>query len=98
MVKRDVPKRVTLPNGRTFIAHYKRTTRAHLPANIHLARPYKQRAAPNGKRRRLRVAAAPTAQQGQGIGDIFRFAKQIVKRKAARNFGKMALEQLPGVV
>ena len=41
MVQGDVPKRVTLPNGRTFFARYKRTTRAHLPANIHLARPYK---------------------------------------------------------
>ena len=69
-----------------------------MPANIHLARPYKQRAAPNRKRRRLPVAAAPTAQQGQGTGDIFRFAKKIVKRKVACNFGKMALEQLPGVV
>ena len=98
MVKRGIPKRVTLPNSRTFLARYKRTTRAHLPANIHLARPYKQRGAPKGKRRPLRVAAAPTAQQGQGIGDIFRFAKKVVKRKVARNFGKMALEQLPGVV
>ena len=41
MVKRDVPKRITLPNGRTVFACYKRTTRGHLPANIHLARPYK---------------------------------------------------------
>ena len=53
MVKRDVPKKVILPNGRNFLARYKRTTRAHLPANIHLARPYKQCAAPKGKRRRL---------------------------------------------
>ena len=50
MVKRDVPKRVTLPNGRTFLARYKRTTRAHLTANIHLARSYKERAAPKGKK------------------------------------------------
>ena len=53
MVKRDVPKKVILPNGRTFLARYKRTTRAHFPANIHLARPYKQCAAPKGKRRHL---------------------------------------------
>ena len=50
MVKRDVPKRVTLPKGRTFLARYKRTTRAHLTANIHLARSYKERAAPKGKK------------------------------------------------
>ena len=76
MVKRDVPKKVILPNGRNFLARYKRTTRAHLPANIHLARLYKQCAAPKGKRRRLWAAAPPAAQQGQGIGDIFCFAKK----------------------
>ena len=65
MVKRDVPKRVTLPNDRTFLACYKRTTRAHLPANIHLARPYKQCAVPKGKRRPPQAAAAPAAQQGK---------------------------------
>ena len=98
MVKSDVPKRVTLPNSRAFFARYKRTTRAHLPANIHLARPYKQRAVPKGKRKRPRAAAAPVAQKGQGIGDIFCFAKKIAKSKVVRNIGKMALEQLPGAV
>ena len=52
IVKRQTPKRVTLPNGRTFYAKYKRTTRAELPANVHLQRPYKQRAAPRARRRR----------------------------------------------
>ena len=75
MVKRDVPKRVTLPNGRTFLARYKQTTRAHLPANIYLARPYKQRAVRKGKRRHSQAAATPAAQQGQGFGYIFCFAK-----------------------
>ena len=46
MVKRQNPKRVTLPNGRTFYAKYKRTTRAELPVNVHLQRGYRQRAAP----------------------------------------------------
>ena len=34
MVKLNVPKRVTLPNGRTFNAHYKRIPRGELPPNI----------------------------------------------------------------
>ena len=34
MMKRETPKRVTQPNGRTFVVKYKRVTRAHLPANI----------------------------------------------------------------
>ena len=41
-MKRETLKRVTLPNGRTFIVRYKCVKRAHLPANIHLRRPYKQ--------------------------------------------------------
>ena len=49
MVKRDMLKRVTLLNGRTFMARYKRVTRRNLPPNIHLEQPYKQRAAPKGK-------------------------------------------------
>ena len=61
MVKWDVPKRITLPNGRTFLAPYKRTTRPHLPANIHLTKLYKQRAGPKGKRRHSQAAAAPAA-------------------------------------
>ena len=42
MVKRQNPKRVTLPNARAFYARYKRTTRAELPANVRLQRPYRK--------------------------------------------------------
>ena len=48
MVKKQNPKRVTLPNGRTFYARYKGATRADLHANVRLERPYRQRAAPRG--------------------------------------------------
>ena len=48
MVKRVNPKRVTLPNSRTFYARYKPATRANLPANVRLEHPYRQRAAPRG--------------------------------------------------
>ena len=41
MMKRERPKRGTLPNGRTFIARYQRVERAHLPANVRSVRPYK---------------------------------------------------------
>ena len=34
MEKLNVPKRVTLPNGRTFVARYKRISRDDLPLNI----------------------------------------------------------------
>ena len=63
MIKLNVPKRVTLPNGRTFVARYKRIPRDQLPPNIVMRRTYTQRAAPRGRRRRR-------AQQGQGIFDF----------------------------
>ena len=46
MMKLNVPKRVTLPNGRTFVARYKRIPRDQLPPNIVMRRTYTQRAAP----------------------------------------------------
>ena len=39
MIKKETPKRVTLPDGRTFVARYRGVTRAHLPANIRLRHP-----------------------------------------------------------
>ena len=54
MEKLNVPKRVTLPNGRTFVAHYKHILRDDLPLNIVMRRTYRQRAAPRGRRRRQR--------------------------------------------
>ena len=72
IVKRQTPKKVTLPNGRTFYAKHKRATCADLSANVRLERPYKQRAASKGRRRRLR-------QGGRGFksafGKLMRFAK-----------------------
>ena len=38
MMKLNVPKRVTLPNGRTFVARYKRIMRDQLPPNIIMRR------------------------------------------------------------
>ena len=75
MVKRETPKRVTLPNGRTFVARYKRVTHAYLPANICLRQPYKERAVPRGRCRR-QIAV----QQGRGfLSNILKFAEKIAK-------------------
>ena len=54
IMKLNVPKRVTLLNGRTFVARYKRIPRDQLPPNIVMRRTYTQRAAPRGRRRRHR--------------------------------------------
>ena len=56
--------KVTLPNGRTFLARYKRAKRSELPPNIIMRRNFTQRAASRGRRRRVR------AQQRQGIFDF----------------------------
>ena len=64
MIKRQNPKRVTLPNGRTFYARYKWATRADLPANVRLERPYRQGDAPRGRRWRVR-------QGGRGLKSAF---------------------------
>ena len=95
MIKRQNPKRVTLPNGRTFYARYRRATRAELPANVHLNRPYRQRAAPRGRRRRVR-------QGGRGFKSAFKkafnFAKKISKNKAVRNIGRAIISEAPGAL
>ena len=92
MEKLNVPKRVTLPNGRTFVARYKRISRDDLPLNIRMRRTYRQRAAPRGRRRR---------QRGQGI---FSFMKKVAKKakKLAQNpmvraLAKKGIEYAPGI-
>ena len=52
MMKISTPKRVTLPNGRTFVAQYNYVSRAQLPANVTIRQRYTQRAAPKQKRRK----------------------------------------------
>ena len=70
MAKLNVPKRVTLPNGRTFVTRYKRVRRGELSPNVVMRRTCTQSAAPRYRRCRR-------AQQGQGIFDFV--------RKVARN-------------
>ena len=88
MVKPNVQKRVTLPNGRTFVARYKRIKRSELPPSIVMSRTYTQRAAPRGRHRRRR------AQQGQGTFD---FVKKVVKNLLVKQLAKKGLEYAPGV-
>ena len=95
MVRRANPKQVTLPNSRSFLARCRLATRAELPANVHLNRPYKQRAAPKGQRRRAR-------QGGRGFKSAFKkafnFAKKISKNKAVRNIGRAIISEAAGAL
>ena len=85
MRRLDTPKRVTLPNGRTFVARYKRVSRAYLPANIILKRCYRQRAALRGRRRRKRSRG------------LFSFIKKLAKNPAIRSLAKQGIKHLPGL-
>ena len=87
MMKLNVPKRVTLPNGRTFVACYKRIPRDQLPPNIVMRRTYTQSAASRGRRRRR-------AQQGQGIFD---FVKKVARNPLVKSIAKKGFEYVPGV-
>ena len=86
MVKLATPKRVTLPNGRTFVARYKRIKRSELPPNIIMRRTYRDRAAVG--RRRVR------RQQGQGIFD---FVRKAAKNPLVKTIAKKGLEYAPEI-
>ena len=48
-MKRERPKAIELPEGRTFCARYKWVTRNHLPTNIRMRRWNRQKAAPRNR-------------------------------------------------
>ena len=113
MIKRETPKRVTLPNGRTFLARYRRATRNDLPANVTFPRVYKERAAPKGKRRRRRVISyrerqrealrrRARTQRGRGIGSLFKKAYKLGKRalnsRIGRKIAKAAVSEIPDLL
>ena len=52
MRRLDTPKKMTLPNGRTFYAKYQRVPRSQLPPNVIMKTKNRRRAEPNGRRRR----------------------------------------------
>ena len=85
MMKLNVPKRVTLLNGRTFVTRYKRIPRDQLPPNIVMGRTYTQRAAPRGRRCRQRRRRT------------FNFVKKVAKNSLVKSLARKGLEYTPGV-
>ena len=113
MIKRATPKRVTLPDGRTFLARYKRATRDDLPPNINLPRVYKERAAPKDRRRRRRLVPyrerqraalrrRARAQRGRGLGSVFKKVYKLGKRALNSRLGeritRAAVSEIPDVL
>ena len=52
MRRLDTPKKMTLPNGRTFYAKYQRVPRSQLPPNVIIKTKNRRKAEHNGRRRR----------------------------------------------
>ena len=114
MIKRATPKRVTLPNGRTFLARYRRATRDDLPPNVTFPRVYKERAAPKGKRRRRRrkmsyrerqrevLRKRARAQRGRGLGSVLKKAYKLGKRafnsRLGRRITRAAVSEIPDLL
>ena len=96
MKKLDIPKRVTLPNGRTFTARFRRATRDELPNNITMRRTYRNnfakgaRRIPTGARRGRRRRV----QSGRGI---FSFIKKVAKNPILRDIAKTGAKYIPGL-
>ena len=95
MVKRETPKKVMLPNGRTFYARYKQATRVDLPANIHLERLYKQRAAPKGRHCRVRQGRRGFK---SAYSKLMRFAKKVGNNKVFKNVAGAVLKEVSGAI
>ena len=113
MIKKERPKRVTLPDGRTFLARYRCATRDDLPANIALPRIYKERAAPKGKRRRRNrldvyrerqrgALRRRAAQRGRGIGSFlkkgFKLGKRALNSRLGKRLARAAISEVPDVL
>ena len=84
MRKRATPKRVTLPNCRTFAARYKRVPRSELPTCIHMNRTYRGRVA-QGRQRRCQ-------KRGRGLISTF---KKIAKHPITKQLIRTGAEHLP---
>ena len=85
MMKLNVPKRVTFPNGRTFVARYKRIPRDQLLLNMVMRRTYTKRTAPRASRSRR-------AQQWQGI---FALIKNVAKNPLVKSVARRGLKYAP---
>ena len=83
----NTPKRVTLPNGKTFYAKCTRVPRSELPPNIILRRQYKRRDAPKGRRIR---AVRKGRQRDRGFSSSL---KKFANNPLVKKIGKAALKK-----
>ena len=94
MKKLDIPKRVTLPNGRTFTARFRRATRDELPNNITMRRTYRNNFAKGARRRPTGRRRGRRGQAGRGL---FSFMKKVAKNPILRDIAKTGAKYLPSL-
>ena len=80
----NTPKKVTLPNGRTFYAKYARVPRSQLPDNVIMKKIYKTRVAVKGRRRR----PVRKGQRGQGFLNSLKNSQKSIGKTNTKNCSK----------
>ena len=94
MKKLDIPKRVTLPNGRTFTARFRRATRDELPNNITMRRTYRNNFAKGARRRPTGRRRGRRGQAGRGL---FSFMKKVARNPILRDIARTGAKYLPSL-
>ena len=94
MKKLDTPKRVTLSNGRTFTARFRRAKRSELPNNIVMKRTYRDNFAKGARKRRTGGKRGRKKQTGKGF---FSVLKKVVKNPIFKDIVKAGAKYIPGL-
>ena len=90
----DRPKRVTLSDGRTFVARFKRAKRSELPNNILMKRTYRNNFAKGARKKRTGGRRGRKKQSGKGI---FSILKKVAKKPIIRDIARTGAKYLPGL-
>ena len=90
------PRRITLPNGGTFLARYERVNRASLyPTNVRIKRTYRRKIGPRRQRR-------PRKKQQEGSGYIdsqnLKRGIDLGKRAANTEVGRMIVDDVVSLI
>ena len=94
MKKLDTPKRVTLSDGRTFVARFKRAKRSELPDNISMKRTYRNNFAKGARKKRTGGRRGRKRQSGKGFLSIL---KKVAKNPILRDIARTGAKYLPGL-
>ena len=94
MKRLETPKRVTLGDGRTFVARFKRAKRSELPNNIVMKRTYKNNFAKGSRRKKTGGRRARKKQTGKGFFSVLR---KVVKNPIFKDIVKTGAKYIPGL-